>query len=268
MAAFPRRRKKGGKYVGNFYQYVDGKQVNLGTANAVLARKRARLALEGKWPDAKSAEEAGTVAAQAAEVAQETAPALPVGDAATADVPAGPGVGTPEAPAGDGQHADHSAPTLDVAATAAAAAQDVEEATAQVLPEVPAERTEQEEIKAELQALLGAQLKGADGQEIEPGALAAATQLGAEHWLLSKAMGRLRPPWKVPEPRADGISFAVLAIGWRVGLKRWLSDLSFLGDLRAIHVIALGGGLAALGMILGAERVKLEAAAAATTPGA
>jgi hypothetical protein len=59
------RRKRSGKYTGNWIVRVDGRDVNLNTKDKNEARENARLALAGEWPrdaDADSRSAAGNLA--------------------------------------------------------------------------------------------------------------------------------------------------------------------------------------------------------------
>jgi hypothetical protein len=68
------RRRRNGKFTGNWIACIDGKEVNLDTKDKVEARERAAAANIGEWPRNPDAD-ARSVAAQVA-AADDSAPAV------------------------------------------------------------------------------------------------------------------------------------------------------------------------------------------------
>jgi hypothetical protein len=121
------RRKRSGKYVGNWIERVDGNEINLGTKSATLAKKRAKLAQAGEWPRDPVADAHGAAADVAAAMEGKEVPragidseadampqaarhgegTLPVSD------PRPPVVGSPAASASSASAADMAAATSD-----------------------------------------------------------------------------------------------------------------------------------------------------------
>lgn len=164
--AKPFRRKKRGKFVGNWFVTLDGEDINLLTKDAAEASRRARGAARGEWPPVDGAAAAAAAALEPngeppppledpeTSAAAVTAEALP-GAGPQSDVPSepspAPGAGSQSAPPAEPLHAAAAA-----AAGDASAAQAQEAAAA----EAQGEQAKVDAKLADIMAKLGGPASG------------------------------------------------------------------------------------------------------------
>lgn len=153
--AKPYRRRKGGKFIGNFRVNVAGRDLNLDTKDANEAQRRARLAVQGKWPVNEAAANAAADVLDPARVDDSPAPE-PVAAPAVGSVAPEPRV--PVVPNGVHAAAAPVAPAEPLESAAAAAASEVSgaETTEQVTAEaIAAEASIANDVQAEMAKLVG-----------------------------------------------------------------------------------------------------------------
>ena len=222
------RRKKNKKYIGSYYVLVRGKPVNLKSADAEVARDRARAALAGKWPEGKKTraledEEAASVAAASLHVEADPAPGIPA-------QPAESSPGETETPS-----AAHSSDTDEAAAVAAAAAAGAGE-------EPPSDAVDAEEAakRAEWRAKMEAIFGGGMGGGSLGGGIAAGT-IFANGLLFGYAGKKMKPrKYLVFDPQKTEFLIRGLGCAWDEQLRRWGVGLGEMEPWKAILACTLG----------------------------
>lgn len=246
MTAVPKpyRRKKRGRYVGNFRVTVAGEDLNLGTKDANEATRRARLAAAGKWPPVEAAAEAAAAALDpgaAHTPTPEPGPEPPIEPAA----PGPPGDGAPAGAAATPAGAAPTEPLGDAARAAAAdASADPDAATNAAGAPAP-------DLDGEIRRVMGDLGVGGSADLFEQGADGIAALL---LWLQGKAI-ELGIEWrlKVPEAQVPQIGPSepprtILRLGVKAQAMRWFPNL--LDQVQPWMAIVVGLGLAVPAQVL------------------
>lgn len=226
------RRRKNGKFVGSWLYRVNGQDMNLDTQDANIARRRAALALAGKWPPADAAAEEAKAAFDPPppEVKGEGSPVVapPVG-AAPNEAGAAPAQPAAAAPTVDPEYAAPGAAWNDAAAGAA---------------------EEPDETTAPVDADWTIRVKDENGNEVAIDVRATLAAAGSEliFKLPETALTLLgRKPGPVPE-----ISKTLIAKGIYDGLPVWFPRVADVQVTPGMLVFA-GLGFGVVAMVVGSE---------------
>jgi hypothetical protein len=218
MAIF--RRRRNGKFTGNWIARIDGKEVNLDTKDKLKARERAAAANIGEWPRNPDAD-ARSVAAQVA-AADDSAPDVMPSEVAPKGLPdqqcgeAAQGPKAPEPLPEGGSGAGVSA--ADVAAAAA------EAVGTDPSPSIgPAASLD---AAAEMGQELQREFFPAGIQQGDFGATMAALAMTLEYAVAERVANSRKTPKTIPEPDPQALMARVLACACRVLGRRWSGSLA------------------------------------------
>lgn len=246
------RRKKNGREVGTFYVRPKGggRPISLALdgapcTDATLARKRAALALKGRWPPA--AVEAAKRAARAEHVPESPEDDLDPGespkggglaDAESVPSPSAPPAHPSPEPSGGAEAGDEPDP---VAAAAAAAADAAGPADAPS-PVADDEQARREQWGRDFAARFGiGAIASGMPAGITPGAIVTMAELKLFHGVLDRRAAKLSPPRTIKlDPAAVEAPAQMLAMAWDEQLRRWGLDLAKVEPWMAIVGATVG----------------------------
>lgn len=280
----PYRRRKGkrGPFVGNYRVTIDGRDLNLETKDANEAGRRARLAVEGRWPPNEAATRtaramldpgrsaAGPAISTLAAVAAD-APEPPAADPVVSGAPAAGGESTDAAATADSQPPPPSPPAAGLDAAVAAAATEA----AGVDEDVAALRAEQEkQVEGELAEIMGELTQGTGGGELIDGVCDGAA--AALLWLERKGV-ELGWKWTFqgytgkrlvagPQPERDHFSRKCLRVGLKGIAVVHFPELA--AKLTPPWALAIGLIAGASGAAMGGQLIDLKTGDAETVASA